>query len=55
MPEIRKPNKLHQGIFISNARSDGSEFAKDLRRRLIDEYHFQIRQAIVKLEGGRHW
>ncbi|MCI0698292.1 toll/interleukin-1 receptor domain-containing protein [candidate division KSB1 bacterium] len=42
-------------IFISYARSDGSTFAKDLRHRLIDEYHFQVWQDIVELEGGKDW
>lgn len=44
-----------QGLFISYARSDGKNFADDLRRRLINEYHFQVWQDIVELEGGKDW
>jgi hypothetical protein len=43
------------GIFISYARSDGKNFADDLRHRLIDEYRFQVWQDIVELEGGKDW
>jgi len=42
-------------IFISYARSDGKNFADDLRRRLVDEYHFHVWQDIVELEGGKDW
>ena len=42
-------------IFISYARSDGKSFADDLRRRLIDEYRFQVWQDVVELEGGKDW
>lgn len=55
MPAIHKSNKNRQGIFISYARSDGKNFADDLRHRLIDEYHFQVWQDIVELEGGKDW
>jgi hypothetical protein len=49
------PKKSRSGLFISYARSDGKNFADDLRRRLIGEYHFQVWQDIVELEGGRDW
>jgi len=49
------PRKSRSGLFISYAHSDGKNFADDLRRRLIDEYHFQIWQDIVELEGGKDW
>ncbi|MGH7454226.1 MAG: TIR domain-containing protein [bacterium] len=55
MSEIHKPTKHRQGIFISYARSDGKTVADDLRHRLIDEYHFQVWQDIVELEGGKDW
>jgi hypothetical protein len=42
-------------LFISYARSDGKNFADGLRRRLIDEYHFQVWQDIVELEGDKDW
>jgi hypothetical protein len=41
-------------IFISYSRTDGAEFAHDLRSRLIGE-GFSIWQDIVTLEGGRDW
>jgi hypothetical protein len=49
------PKKSRSGLFISYARSDGKNFADDLRRRLVDEYHFQVWQDIVELEGGKDW
>src|SRR5574341_166321 len=55
MPEIDKSKKPRRGIFISYARSDGKNFADDLHHHLIDEYHFQVWQDIVKLEGGKDW
>ncbi len=42
-------------LFVSYARSDGKTFADDLCHRLIDEYHFQVWQDIVELEGGKDW
>jgi hypothetical protein len=42
-------------LFISYARNDGSTFARDLRHRLIDEYHFHVWQDIVELESGKDW
>jgi WD40 repeat protein len=47
--------KSRSGLFISYARRDGKNFADDLRRRLIDEYHLQVWQDIVELEGGKDW
>ncbi len=47
--------KTTRNIFISYARSDGKNFADDLRRRLIDGYHLQVWQDIVELEGGKDW
>jgi hypothetical protein len=49
------PKKSRSGLFISYARSDGKNFADDLRRRLVDEYHFQVWHDIVELEGGKDW
>jgi len=49
------PRKSRSGLFISYARSDGKNFADDLRRRLIEEYHLQVWQDIVELEGGKDW
>jgi hypothetical protein len=49
------PKKSRSGLFISYARSDGKNFADDLRHRLIDEYHFHVWQDIVELEGGKDW
>ena len=42
-------------IFISYARSDGEEFARNLRRRLVEEYGFSIWQDRAEMEGGKNW
>ena len=42
-------------IFISYARSDGEEFARNLRRRLIDEYSFSVWQDRTEIEVGKAW
>ncbi len=42
-------------IFVSYARSDGTELAATLRRRLRDEHGFSLWQDLADLEGGRDW
>ena len=41
-------------VFISYARSDGEQFATDLRQRLLAE-HIPLWQDRVGMEGGRDW
>jgi WD40 repeat protein len=48
-------NMQQPRIFISYARSDGEEFARNLRRRLIEEYHLAIWQDRTSMEGGKDW
>jgi len=56
MPNRSKPKRTEprQGVFISYARSDGQEFAADLRRRLAAK-GIKLWQDIVAMEGGRDW
>ena len=42
-------------IFISYARSDGEEFARNLCRRLVKEYGFSVWQDRAEMEGGKNW
>ena len=42
-------------IFISYARSDGEEFARNLCRRLVEENRFSIWQDRAEMEGGKNW
>ena len=42
-------------IFISYARSDGEEYARNLRRRLVEEYGFSVWQDRAEMEGGKNW
>jgi hypothetical protein len=48
-------NMQQPRIFISYARSDGEEFARNLRRRLIEEYHLAVWQDRTSMEGGKDW
>src|SRR6266571_769511 len=41
-------------VFISYARSDGKQFAADLRQRLEAE-HIPLWQDRIGMEGGRDW
>jgi len=41
-------------VFISYARSDGEQFATNLRQRLLKE-HIPLWQDRVGMEGGRDW
>ena len=50
---IQTPSN-HPRIFISYARSDGEDFAKNLRRRLEDK-GFSLWQDRTSLEGGKDW
>ncbi len=42
-------------IFISYARSDGEDFARNLRCRLIEEYSFAVWQDRTKMQVGEAW
>jgi TIR domain/NB-ARC domain/APAF-1 helical domain/WD domain, G-beta repeat len=42
-------------IFVSYARSDGKEFATELRRRLQDEHGFPLWHDLADMEGGKDW
>ena len=42
-------------IFISYARSDGKEFARKLRHRLIEEHNLSVWQDRTDMEGGKEW
>ena len=42
-------------IFISYARSDGENFARDLRRRLTGEYGFAVWQERTEIGVGEAW
>ena len=42
-------------IFVSYARGDGREAARELRRRLIEDHDLAIWQDLADLEGGRDW
>ena len=42
-------------IFISYARSDGENFARNLRRRLIEEYSFAVWQDRTEMRVGEAW
>jgi len=48
-------NMQHPRIFISYARGDGEEFARNLHRRLIEEYHLAVWQDRTSMEGGKDW
>ena len=48
------PNPIVPRVFISYARSDGEEFARDLRKRL-EEKKIPLWQDRVGMEGGRDW
>src|SRR5690242_2488227 len=41
-------------VFLSYARADGQEFARELRTRLEGE-HISLWQDRVSMEGGRDW
>ena len=49
------PAPAEARIFVSYARSDGKEFAAELRRRLQDEHGFPLWQDLADMEGGRDW
>src|SRR5262249_38777991 len=49
-----KPNQQRAGVFISYARSDGSEFAHRLRHEL-EQQNIKLWQDRVGMEGGRDW
>ena len=42
-------------IFISYARRDGKELARNLRRRLSEEHGFSLWQDLPDMEGGKDW
>ncbi|MCD4843870.1 MAG: toll/interleukin-1 receptor domain-containing protein [Methanosarcinales archaeon] len=42
-------------IFISYARSDGEDFAGQLRRRLTKEYGFTVWQDRTEMQVGEAW
>jgi len=42
-------------IFISYARSDGEDFARNLRCRLIEEYSFAVWQDRTEMQVGEAW
>ncbi|MCD4843867.1 MAG: TIR domain-containing protein [Methanosarcinales archaeon] len=42
-------------IFISYARSDGEDFAGQLRRRLTEEYRFAVWQDRTEMQVGESW
>ena len=42
-------------IFISYACSDGEDFSRDLRSRLIEEYRFGVWQDRTKMQVGEAW
>lgn len=42
-------------IFISYARSDGSEPARDVRRRLSEDHGFSLWQDLADMEAGKDW
>src|SRR5205085_1699969 len=44
----------HSRVFLSYARADGQDFARELRARLEGE-HIPLWQDRVSLEGGRDW
>jgi hypothetical protein len=54
MPSNAKITKARSGVFISYARSDGEEFANNLRQRLEKE-SIPLWQDRVGMEGGRDW
>ncbi len=54
MPSNSKAFTARNGVFISYARSDGEEFANDLRERLEKE-SIPLWQDRVGMEGGRDW
>jgi len=49
-----QPNPKRSGVFISYARSDGSEFAHRLRQQL-EQQNIRLWQDRVGMEGGRDW
>ncbi len=48
------PNQKRSGVFISYARSDGSEFAHRLHQQL-EQHDIKPWQDRVAMEGGRDW
>src|SRR5262249_31397127 len=49
------PEPSSPRIFISYARSDGGELARDLRRRLSVDHGFSLWQDLADMEGGKDW
>lgn len=49
-----KQSRAREGVFISYARSDGKDFAAQLRTRL-DSEGFSLWQDVIAMEGGRDW
>jgi hypothetical protein len=54
MPESTKISDRQPRVFLSYARADGQDFAKELRTRLDGE-QIPLWQDRVSLEGGRDW
>ncbi len=49
------PRSSPPRIFISYARSDGEDFARDLRRRQTEKYRFAVWQDRTKMQVGEAW
>src|SRR5262245_29652999 len=49
------PEAGHLRVFVSYARSDGTEVAGEIRRRLSEEHGFALWQDLADMEGGRDW
>jgi len=49
------PSSNPPRIFISYARSDGEDFARDLRSRLIEDYGFAVWQDRTEMQVGEAW
>ena len=57
MPAARNTNTspgIEPRVFISYARSDGEQFATELRQRLEAE-HIPLWQDRIGMEGGKDW
>ena len=45
----------HPRIFISYARSDGEEFARNLRHHFIEDHGLSVWQDCTEIEVGKAW
>ena len=53
--EFTVTSSSHPRIFISYARDDGEDFARNLRRCLVEEHGFSVWQDRTEMQVGDAW